>query len=182
MSAIDPTVPVDTEPRFQGAARMREHRQWLKDFAVAFQARHQATGLDPSSWTGEFKVPTAAPGTPKAGDFFITDNGQLNVYDSGVALHPAGDLELATKTAFLQTTTPVGWTRLTTGPTGGGLRYRASGTPTSATASDVSGTFAHSGGLIQAAGIGGGGSSYYTTLPGTHAAFLYHDVLEASRS
>ena len=181
MSAIDPTVPQDTEPRSQGAARMREHRQWLKDFANTFLVRHQGSGLDPSTWTGELKVDVAAPGTPKAGDFFITDTGQVNAYDSAPSGHPAGDLELATKTAFLQATTPVGWTRLTTGPTGGGLRYLASGTPTSASASDVGAALTHSGGNVFGFGAGGG-DPFYTTLPGNHAAFLYYDILEASRS
>lgn len=141
MSAIDPNVPTDQEPRSQGASRIREHRTWLEAFANAFLVRHQGTGLDPALWPAGFKVIVDPPPTPVDGDFYVTSSNQCYGVSGGVATL-RGDLAKNTETVFRQATAPPGWTRNTSLPAGSGLRYVTGSLSTGGTV-DVAGVLSH---------------------------------------
>lgn len=178
MSAIDPTAPLDTALASEGDDRMREERQQLIDLWTAFKVRYQdgLTPNDPGTSFGQMKVPVSAPGSPKVGDFYITDAGLMYSYKTGPTAQLTGDLEANTVSIFRQTTAPTGWTRTTTGSSGAGLRYRASASLTSGGTNSVRASLGHAWFNFQA---GGGGTTVVSTIP--NHALKYLDVIEATR-
>jgi len=183
MSAIDPTVPVDTEQRSQGASRIREHRQWLYAFATAFLACHGGSGYDPSTYSGVFKVPQAVSGTPLVGEMYFTSGGQLHVHQAGGADKLAGDLAATTKCLFRQASAPTGWTRNTGLTNGSGLQYRSAATPTAGGAQDIGTALTHSTSTQSpvTSGISGSTSRTFMLSMPDHAALKYLDVMIAAR-
>jgi len=190
MSAIDPTVPVDTEQRSQGGSRIREHRQQLYDFATAFLARHQGSGYDPSTWTGEFNIPFSAPGTPVVGDFYFTTGGLLYSYKAGPALQLTGDIPAGSVGVFNQSAAPTGWTRKTDLLEAAFLRY-VTGTPGSGGTDDPGAAIVHgqpradvgtpnTASTTVFAGVDGADYPAGTRTP-NHAAYLFRDILMASK-
>lgn len=179
---IDNTQPADTADRNQISARLREHRGWLHSFATAFLARHQGSGYDPSTWTGEFKVPNGAPGSPRLKDLWFDYTKQLSyVVQTALISYVAGDLAASTTVPFHSQTVPTGWTRYTFDVNDAALRYIATGNIGSSSAgTGVSQPFTHNVGSISANKVGG--SYTYWSKLADHSVLLYIDVLFASRT
>lgn len=181
MSAIDPTVPLDTDLRSDGANQIRIHRTWLYNFATAFLVNHQGSGYDPSTWTGELKLSNSPPGSPQVGNLYFTTTGLLYSYKAGPTAQLSGDIEMSSEAVFCQSAAPTGWTRNTSGGNGAALRYLASGTPSAGGTQDSNTALSHAG-LFFVVGPTlslFGGVQKFKQVPATHPVLKYIDVLTA---
>lgn len=195
MSAIDVSTPLAGESSNGGASRMRETRLWLYNLWWAYKQRNQdgSVTFDPGTASGGLNVPSAAPGVPEVGDFYITSSGLLYSYKSGPTKQLCGDFASGSVMIFRQATTPTGWTRDAAQLTGSALRYVTAGAPGSGGTTDISSTLVHNN--FTSFNQKGGNDTNETYLndgagppnPGAgyadpHQALKYYDVLIASKT
>ena len=182
MSSIDPTAPLDSLAVSSSDEALREERVWLNDLMTAFQVAQQnaSSAGNPTTLSGLYNVPFAAPGSPTVGAMYFTSGGLVYGYKSGPTLQLLGTLASGDKTVLRQSAAPTGWTRDTGQTNGSVLRY-VTGTLSGGGTYDINTAFTH------------GSGSTFTKQPASsgvnlvqqeadHSILKYLDVILCSKN